>query len=51
MSDRQLTEQRDLVRSRNRDARLSAMAEAQRLADQRRATAQRRAARDDADEM
>ncbi|MDI6101894.1 hypothetical protein QLQ12_25065 [Actinoplanes sp. NEAU-A12] len=51
MSDRQLTEQRDLVRARNRDARLSTMAEAQRLADQRRATAQRRATRDDADEM
>ncbi|MEU4241891.1 hypothetical protein [Actinoplanes sp. NPDC026619] len=48
MSDRHLNAQHDEVRNRNREQRLATMAEAQRLADQRRA---RRAERSDADEM
>ena len=53
MSDRHLNAQHDEVRARNREQRLATMAEAQRLADERRAGVFRRAQRDaaDADEM
>ena len=48
MSDRHLNTQHDEIRARNREQRLATMAEAQRLADQRRAL---RAEHDATDEM